>query len=123
MTDRRPGEREADRLPEALEDEVLRALEQDDAHRRTVLQDLLAREPTYAPTIRRWLHDSGVSVPPAPTTAGEGAAAERDDKERIDGYRLVRLREGLDWCRAENCARFRLAACPVTTPTASISRP
>lgn len=88
MTEPRPGERDPAQLPEALEDEVLQALEQDDAHRRTVLRQLLDREPTYAPTIRRWLHDSGVEIATeAPGT--EGSA--RDDKERIDGFRIVRL--------------------------------
>ncbi len=46
---------DAHALPEAIEDEVLQALELDDRARDAALTLLLQREPGHATAIRRWL--------------------------------------------------------------------
>ncbi|MGE3174241.1 MAG: bifunctional serine/threonine-protein kinase/formylglycine-generating enzyme family protein [Planctomycetota bacterium] len=76
-------------LPDDLEDEVLQALEQDDAARDAALATLLEREPAHATAIRRWLLAAGVRL-------GASACPEDDDElcdppRRIGKYRLLRL--------------------------------
>ncbi len=90
MSERRPGDRE-NALPEALEDEVLRALEQDEAERDTVLAHLLEREPEHASKIRRWLHDSGVPVAGGDAGSSQALDESADRPRRLGNYRIVRL--------------------------------
>ncbi|MEQ1631312.1 MAG: bifunctional serine/threonine-protein kinase/formylglycine-generating enzyme family protein [Planctomycetota bacterium] len=87
MSDPRPGDRDP-ALPEALEDEVLRALEQDDTTRDTVLARLLEREPDHATKIRRWLHDAGVPIEGDREAHGD-ESGERP--RRLGQYRIVRM--------------------------------
>jgi hypothetical protein len=59
MSDARQPDGDANKLPTDLEDEVLAALEQDDATRDTVIAQILVRAPEHASEIRRWLQASG----------------------------------------------------------------
>ena len=75
MSDARQPDGDANKLPTDLEDEVLAALEQDDATRDTVIAQILVREPEHASEIRRWLQASGAmpaanapSTSPSPQT-------------------------------------------------------
>ncbi len=81
-------------LPDAIEDEVLLALELDDHERDLRLFELLQREPQHATAIRRWLAASGVALdqtvvaPTLPPTDDDEAS---EPPRRIGRYRILRL--------------------------------
>ena len=76
-------------LPDALEDEVLAALEQDDeAERDARISALLRRETQHAEALRIWLRASGIPLAEAP---GQQTAQpeEGDDDENCDPPRRI----------------------------------
>ncbi|MEY2716960.1 MAG: hypothetical protein RIT24_3303, partial [Planctomycetota bacterium] len=75
-----PGD-DKKRLPAELEDEVLAALEGDDASRDTAIANILQREPGHAGEIRRWLQEAGAM--PGDTKASAPAT--------IGPWRVLRL--------------------------------
>ena len=82
MSDAPDGDRERKRLPTALEDEVLAALDRSDTERDTVIAGILRREPDHANEIRRWLQEAG---------ALPGAADAQTPQTRIGPWRVLRL--------------------------------
>ena len=88
-------------LPDAIEEEVLTALEQDDDRRDHLLDALMRRQPQHAEAVRRWLAAAGVPIEDRAEPAVDGAEDQAEDRteddetcdppRRIGHYRINRL--------------------------------